>query len=89
MYPAYLDRFTDNEKALLLVEELQKEYHVDISALPTGSTAGTWFLVEIQGGEITTFQVDDGKIAEIKQEVDGRMQRLKAKKTSRFKRNEI
>ena len=50
MYSAYLDRFTDNEKALLLVEELQKEFHVDISALPTGSTAGTWLLVEIHRG---------------------------------------
>ena len=55
MYSAYLDRFTDNEKALLLVEELQKEFHIDISALPSGSTAGTWFLVEIQGDEITSF----------------------------------
>ena len=62
MYPAYLDRFTDNEKALLLVEELQKEYHVDISALPTGSTAGTWFLVEIHGDEITSFKSTKEKL---------------------------
>lgn len=86
MYPAYLDRFTDNEKALLLVEELQKEYHVDISALPTGSTAGTWLLVEIHGDELTSIQVDEGKTAEMEQEVVDRMQRLKSKKTSRFKR---
>jgi hypothetical protein len=87
MYPAYLDRFTDNEKALLLVEELQKEYHVDISALPTGSTAGTWLLVEIQGDELTSFQVDEVKTAEMRQKTDDRMQRLKSKKNSRFKRS--
>jgi hypothetical protein len=87
MYPAYLDRFTDNEKALLLVEELQKEYHVDISALPTGSTAGTWLLVEIQGDELTSFQVDEVKTAEMRQKIDDRMQRLKSKKNSRFKRS--
>lgn len=87
MNSAFLDRFTDNEKALLLVEELQKEFLVDISALPFGSTAGTWFLVDIQGYEITSFQVDEEKNAEMKQEVDDRMQRLKSKKTSRFKRN--
>lgn len=87
MYSAYLDRFTDNEKALLLVEELQKEYHVDISALPTGSTAGTWLLVEIQGDELTSFQVDEVKTAEMRQEIDDRMQRLKSKKNSRFKRS--
>jgi hypothetical protein len=87
MYPAYLDRFTDNEKALLLVEELQKEYHVDISVLPTGSTAGTWLLVEIQGDELTSFQVDEVKTAEMRQKTDDRMQRLKSKKNSRFKRS--
>lgn len=87
MYSAYLDRFTDNDKALLLVEELQKEFHVDISALPSGSTAGIWFLVEIQEDDITSFQVDEGKTAEMKQAIDDRMQRLKSNKTSRFKRN--
>ncbi len=87
MYSAYLDRFTDNEKALLLIEELQKEFHVDISALPTGSTAGTWLLVEIQGDELTSFQVDEVKTAEMRQKIDDRMQRLKSKKNSRFKRS--
>ena len=87
MYSAYLDRFTDNEKALLLVEELQKQFHIHISALPSGSTAGTWFLVEIQGDEITSFLVDEGKTVEMKQEISDRMQRLQSKKTSRFKRN--
>lgn len=87
MYSAYLDRFTDNEKALLLVGELQKEFHVDIFALPSGSTAGTWFSVEVHGDEITSCQVDEGKTAEMKQEIDDRLQRLKSKKNSRFKRD--
>jgi len=87
MYSAYLDRFTDNDKALLLVEELRKEFHVDISALPFSSKVGTWFLVDIQGDEITSFQTDEGKTLEIKKVIDDRMQRLKSKKTSRFKRN--
>ena len=87
MYSAYLDRFTYNEKALLLVEELQKEFHVDISAIPSSSAPGTWFLVEIQGEEITSFQIDEGKTAEMKQEVNNRLKRLKSQKNSRFKRN--
>jgi hypothetical protein len=87
MYPAYLDRFTDNEKALLLVDELQKEFHIDISALPTDSTVGIWFLVAIQENEITSIQRYEGKNAEMKQEIDDKIQRLKPKKTSRFKRN--
>lgn len=87
MYSAYLDRFTDNDKALLLIEALQKEFHVDILALPPSSIVGTWFSVEIQGHEITSIQVDEGKTTEMKQVIDDRMQRLKSKKTSRFKRN--
>jgi Protein of unknown function (DUF3006) len=87
MYSAFLDRFTDNEKALLLVEELQKEFLVDITTLPFGSTAGSWFLVDVQGHEITSFQVDEKKSAEMKRVVNDRMQRFKSKKISRFKRN--
>ena len=52
MHSAYLDRFTDNNMALFLIEELQKEYHVATSLLPPGSTAGTWFSVEVQGEEM-------------------------------------
>ena len=86
MYTAYLDRFTDNEQAILLIDKLQQEFHIDISALPSGSTPGTWFLVTIENGEITDVQLDEEKTAEMKQEIAERMQRLKSKKTSRFKR---
>ena len=86
MYTAYLDRFTDNEQAILLVDKLQREFHIGIATLPSGSTAGTWFLVTIENDEITHVQIDEEKTAEMKQEVEERMQRLKSKKTSRFKR---
>ena len=86
MYTAYLDRFTDNEQAILLVDKLQREFHIGIAILPSGSTAGTWFLVTIENDEITHVQIDEKKTAEMKQEVEERMQRLKSKKTSRFKR---
>ena len=86
MYSAYLDRFTDNNKALILIEELQKEFHIELSSLPEGSNAGTWFLVEVQGDVITSIVVDTNKTGTMKQEIDNRMERLKSKKTSRFKR---
>ena len=87
MYSAYLDRFTDNNKALILIEELQKELHVEISSLPSGSTAGTWFLVDVQGDVITSIVVDANKTVTMKQEIDNRLERLKSKKKSRFKRS--
>ena len=87
MHSAYLDRFTDNNEALLLIEELQKEFHIPLSSLPEGSTAGTWFLVEVLDDLLTSIVIDPNKTETMKREIDNRMERLKSKKTSRFKRN--
>jgi hypothetical protein len=86
MYSAYLDRFTDNKQALILVESLQKEFHVPTSALPTGSNEGSWLLVDIKGDAVTTIQLNDKKTSDMKRDTQNRLQRLKSKKTSRFKR---
>ena len=74
MYKAYLDRFTDNEKAVLLVDQLQQEFLIASTSLPTGSSPGTWFTVTIENGEISNFQIDEEKKATIEQEVAERMQ---------------
>jgi hypothetical protein len=86
MYSGYLDRFTDTNDALILVDALQQQFHVPADLLPADSTVGTWFLVDIQEGEIIAMQIDADKTQAIAREVEERMQRLKAKKTSRFKR---
>ena len=87
MYSAYIDRFTDNNQALLLVESLQKEFHVPTSSLPTGSSEGSWLLVEIREDTIITLQLDEKKTNDMKTDTQNRLQRLKSKKTSRFKRD--
>jgi len=87
MYSGYLDRFTDTNDALILVDALQQQFHVSAALLPADSTAGTWFLVDVQGDEIIELQIDVDKTQAMAQEVEERMQRLKAKKTSRFKRS--
>ncbi|QUW23121.1 DUF3006 domain-containing protein [Sporosarcina sp. Marseille-Q4063] len=86
MYSAYLDRFTDNHQALILVESLQKEFHVQTSSLPTGSNEGSWLLVEIQGDAVTSLQLDEKKTQDMKRDTQNRLERLKSKKLSRFKR---
>lgn len=86
MYSGYLDRFTDTNDALILVDELQQQFHVPATLLPADSTLGTWFLVDIQKDTIIALQLDADKTQAITQEVEERMQRLKAKKNSRFKR---
>ncbi|WP_172372041.1 DUF3006 domain-containing protein [Sporosarcina jiandibaonis] len=87
MYSAYLDRFTDNNQALILVESLQKEFHVPTSSLPAGSSEGSWLLVEIQGNAVISLQLDEKKTSDMKRDIQKQMQRLKSKKTSRFKRD--
>ena len=87
MYSGYLDRFTDTNDALILVDALQKQFHVPVALLPVDSREGTWFLVDIQEHEIIALQLDIDKTQAIAQEVVERMQRLKTKKKSRFKRS--
>lgn len=86
MYSAYLDRFTDNKQALILVESLQKEFHVPTSALPTGSNEGSWLHVDIQGDTVISLQLDEKKTNDMKRDIQNRLQRLKSNKSSRFKR---
>jgi len=86
MHSAYLDRFTDDDQALVLVESLGQQFHVPPTLLPEGSTAGTWFLVDIQEDEITSLEIDTTKTTDMKTTIDNTMQRLQSKKRSRFKR---
>lgn len=87
MYSAYLDRFTDNDTALILIESLQKEFRVPSTSLPTGSVIGTWLTVEIQDDTIISIQLDEQKTSEMQSDIQNRMQRLQSKKKSRFKRS--
>ncbi|MEK5037614.1 DUF3006 domain-containing protein [Sporosarcina sp. FSL K6-3457] len=87
MYSGYLDRFTDTNDALILVDALQQQFRVSATSLPADSRVGTWFLIDIQENEVITLQIDMDKTQAAAQEVEERMQRLKSKKTSRFKRS--
>ncbi|WP_203247063.1 DUF3006 domain-containing protein [Sporosarcina beigongshangi] len=87
MYSGYLDRFTDSNDALILVDALQQQFHVPAALLPVDSRVGTWFLVDIQDNSIIALQIDVDKTQTISQDIEDRMQRLKSKRTSRFKRN--
>lgn len=87
MYSAYLDRFTDDGTALILIESLQKEFHVLPTSLPAGSSAGTWLSVDLEDGQIISIQLDEQKTNDIQNNIQRRMQRLQSKKKSRFRRN--
>lgn len=86
MFSAYIDRFTDNDTALILVESLQKEFHVPSTSLPAGSTAGTWLIVDIQDDSVLSIQIDNEKTTTMQESIQERMKRLQSNKKSRFKR---
>lgn len=86
MYSAYFDRVTDNKEALLLVEELNKEYTIPLHSLPGNVGEGTWFLIELQNEEITSIKADIDKTNDMHNQIKDQIQRLKSKKKSRFKR---
>lgn len=86
MVSAVVDRLTDNGQALLLVESLQEQFHVDVATLPVGSGVGTWLVAEIVEGKVLSLSIDEEKTVEMKKEIGDRLARLQSKKSSRFKR---
>ena len=61
MIKGYLDRIEDNNKAVILVEELNKEYVVPVTELPDGSAPKTWFNLVIIQDQITSIEKDAEK----------------------------
>lgn len=86
MDSAYFDRITDDHQAVLLIESSQKNIIVPLGSLPKGSEPGHWFLVTIENNQLLAIQHDDVKTKEMTEEIQNRLSRLQAKKTSRFKR---
>ncbi|MFL2099527.1 DUF3006 domain-containing protein [Desemzia sp. FAM 23991] len=82
-----LDRF-EEDKAVLLVEQLNKEWIVEVDRLPAGSKKGTWFTLDISGDEISSISVDQQLTEEKSQKINDLMQSIRSKSTdSKFKRN--
>ena len=82
-----LDRFEGN-KAVLLVEELNKEWIIERDQLPTGSKKGNWFTLEISGDKISSISMDHQLTEKKSQKVDDLMQTIRSKSTgSKFKRD--
>lgn len=86
MYSAYLDRITDNNQAVLLVDTIQKEFKLPATSVPSGSKPGSWFQVTIENDAITSIKIDEEKTNAMKGDIQNRLARLQANKKSRFKR---
>lgn len=85
----YLDRIEDNKHAVILVEELGKEYIIDVARLPNNSKEGTWFHLEIVNDEIVEITIDEAMKEEMEKKISNIMDKLrnKNKTGSKFRRN--
>ena len=84
-----LDRIVEGKHAVVLVEELGKEYIIDVDRLPDGSKEGVWYDLKIVNNEIIEMKIDDETEAVMEKKISSIMDKLrnKNKSGSRFRRN--
>ena len=89
MIKGYLDRIEDNQYAVILVEEMKKEFIVPKEDLPQGSTENSYFEITIENEKITFLKLDEQTTLSEQEKVDDMMTKLRSKsKGSKFKKNE-
>jgi hypothetical protein len=89
MNKGVLDRIVDREKAIILIEELNKELVVNVSVLPVEPKEGTWFDVTLDktGTKIEHLVINDQITVEKEREISQTLSRIRSKSSgSRFKR---
>lgn len=88
MVKGVLDRIVDDEHAVILVEQLGKEFVISSSLLPEGSKEGTWFTLVLNEDTIVKMDIDQVQTDFIKGVIDDKLNKLRSKsKGSRFKRS--
>src|SRR5699024_4857217 len=83
-----LDRFTDREQAVILIEEMNEELIVSKHDLPEGSRVNTYCLLEKSGETYEMITIDEEKARQKAQSSADLMKKLRAKsRGSKFKKN--
>lgn len=80
-----LDRFTDNDLAVILIESINKELVVPKKELPQGSKVNTWFTLKEQQGSYTIVSIDEQKTTSAADKSKNLADQLQAKKMKRSK----
>lgn len=58
VYQAVLDRFATEDQAVLLIEQIDREFIVPRERLPDGSDLHVWFTVSIEDEELMIQEID-------------------------------
>jgi len=84
---AMIDRFSDQETAVLLAEQIGKEFIVKKDQLPKGAKREDYLVLEVEGDKILSIDLDFKKTKDRKDSVQSKLDRLRQGQTqSRFKR---
>lgn len=80
-----VDRISDHGLAVILVEQLKKQFEVPINQFPD-MKSGDWLYVTIENDEITDIEVNTEKTKERKRIAKEKTDRLRKRKQSNYKR---
>ncbi|MGI6562418.1 MAG: DUF3006 domain-containing protein [Clostridia bacterium] len=83
---AVIDRIVDEKKAVLLAGDKETEHIADVSMLPSDAKEGDWLSVYLDNGEIIAIEPDPDETERVKQRIEEKMARLRARKGSKFKK---
>jgi len=83
-----LDRIENENLAVILLEEEQREIVLPVHHLPEGSRVNSWFEIVMDGEEMVSIALDEETAEAKEREAEALMQKLRSRRrgSSRFKR---
>jgi hypothetical protein len=82
-----LDRIEDNKFAVILVDELRKEFVIPKDQLPDGTKPNAWLDLTITDDNITSVRLNKEATSVEEEKVENMMNKLRSKsRGSKFKR---
>jgi type VI protein secretion system component Hcp len=88
MIKGYLDRIEDNQFAVILAEEIKKEFIIPVENLPEGSKEKSYFEITLENEKIISMKLDEQTTQTEQEKVDDLMTKLRSNSIgSKFKKN--
>lgn len=83
-----MDRVEDNQFAVILVEEIKREFIIPKTSLPQGSEVHSYFELTVEDDKITSLKLDEQTTLSEQEKVDNMVTKLRSNsKGSKFKKN--
>jgi len=77
MLKGVFDRIEDNEKAVILIEEMNDEFIVPVNELPKGAKVNTWLNIEKINDEYHVHSINEKETVRKKEKTSALMEKLR------------